>query len=253
MVVFGRQTMARNCWRRYGCASGIRGVRFHSSRLLSANTWMSYSRNGSSRVLKNCIVHGRKFSTSSLYSGNDGGVVQAKLADVSVDIRYSRPGDRIQIPYELTVSEGMLDFWQSSFHDQARITTSTPFARKVGLQDRVLPFSLVSFLTCSMTHADTALVQVALDNAIYHWPAFAGDTFTKSFQVKSVRNTSSGDRTVINFACELINQRGRICMTADKQMMFPFTVSGANPNVSFNPDTNLKQHQLLRDHILVCI
>ena len=42
--------------------------------------------------------------------------------------------------------------------NQDRVNTSTPFARALGLQDAVLPFSLVLFLTGAMTHADAAQV-----------------------------------------------------------------------------------------------
>ena len=183
-------------------------------------------------------------------------MVRPTALDLSVDLRQSCPGDVIDVPYELTISEGMLDFWHGAFHDQNRISTSTPFARKIGLQDRMLPFTLVSFLACSMTHADAALVQVALNNAVYHWPAFAGDTFTKTFEVRSVRNTSSGDRSIVNFTCNLKNQRGKVCMTANKQMLFPFRV-GENGHVSSShaetkesiPRSSMDQD--LKNHILV--
>ena len=101
-----------------------------------------------------------------------------------------------------------------------------------------------------MTHADAALVQVALDNAIYHWPAFAGDTFKKSFQVKSVRNTSDGNHTVINFSCELSNQRGRVCMSLDKRMMFPFAVPPSTLDNAPIVNPMVHTQQLLRDHLL---
>lgn len=122
--------------------------------------------------------------------------LQGEVLDFARDLRKIRPGDIIQVPYEVTITESVHDFWHSAFHSQDRITTSTPFSRKIGLQDRILPFSLVLFLTSSMTHADAAKVQVGYDNVIYHWPCFAGDTFTKIFQVLSVRNTSDGNHTV---------------------------------------------------------
>lgn len=83
-----------------------------------------------------------------------------------------------------------------AFHAQDRIHTSRPWARKMGLQDRVLPFALVLFLATSMTHADSAKVQVGFGRVAYLWPAFAGDTVTKSFTVKSIRNTSDGHHSV---------------------------------------------------------
>ena len=66
----------------------------------------------------------------------------------------------------------------------------------MGLQDRVLPFSLALFLTSSMTHADSAKIQVGYGKVAYCWPTFAGDTFTKRFTVESIRNTSDGNHSV---------------------------------------------------------
>ena len=37
---------------------------------------------------------------------------------------------------------------------------------QLGFQDQVLPFSLMLFLTGSMSHADSAVVQVAFKNAV---------------------------------------------------------------------------------------
>lgn len=175
------------------------------------------------------------------------GFIQGEVLDLAVDLRALRPGDKLDIPYELTVSESLHDFWQSAFHSQERIHTSRPFARQMGLQDKVLPFPLVLFLTSSMTHADAAKVQVGFGQVHYLWPAFAGDTFTKSFQVQSVRNTSDGNHSIISFTCDLINQRGRLCMRADKRMLFPFPMmvesSAALETRSEEPE------QLFRNHL----
>mgnify|MGYP001113887130 CR=1 FL=1 len=80
--------------------------------------------------------------------------------------------------------DSLRDFWQSAFYSHDRINTSTPFARKLGFQDQLLPFTLMLFLTGSMSHADAAKVQVGFKNAVYHWPGFAGDTFKKRFKIK---------------------------------------------------------------------
>jgi hypothetical protein len=159
---------------------------------------------------------------------SDASSVWGEVIEHAIDLRSARPGDKISIPYELTVSESMQDFWHSAFHLQDRISTSTPFARKIGLQDKVLPFSFVLFLTSSMTHADSAKVQVGFGKASYIWPCFPGDTFTKSFEVHSIRNTSDGNHSIFYFTCNLINQRNRICMTADKRMLFEFKVPESN-------------------------
>ena len=182
--------------------------------------------------------------TTPVYEGSK---VKAEILDLAVDMRTARPGDVINSPYELTVSESMQELWGCCFHSQNRISTSRPFARRIGLQDRILPFSLVLFLTSAMTHADSAKVQVGFGQSVYHWPAFAGDTFTKSFQVQSIRNTSDGNHSIFHILCSLKNQRGRICMSADKRMIFPFVVPESNVVATSEEG---EHSQLFRDHLL---
>ena len=146
--------------------------------------------------------------------------MKGEVLDYSINLRTSRPGTEIKIPYELTLTESLSEFWQSSFHSQDRINTSTPFARALGLQDRTLPFELALFLTSAMSHEDSAKVQVGFGSVVYHWPLFAGDTVRKTFQENSVRNTSDGNHSIITFKCKLVNQRGRLCMSAEKRLLF---------------------------------
>lgn len=202
--------------------------------------------NGFASASKNYNITPDNIHTNNASSSGDD-TVAGDVLDLAVNLHSSRPGDRIQIPYELTVSDAFQGFWHSVFHAQNRINTSRPFARQIGLQDRVLPFSLALFLTSSMTHADAAKVQVGFGNAIYHWPAFAGDTFTKSFTVKSIRNTSDGHHSIFHFECELINQRGRVCMSADKYLIYEFTVPCSDVELPVDPES---KGQLFRDHLI---
>jgi hypothetical protein len=117
-------------------------------------------------------------STEQLSSPSSVDLLHGSALDHAVDLRNVRPGDRLDIPYELTLSDTLQDFWSASFFDQSRIHSSTPFSRKLGFQDRVLPFSLALFLTSSMSHADAAKVQVGFGRVNYLWPLFSGDTVT---------------------------------------------------------------------------
>ena len=194
---------------------------------------------------------------SSDSSRSDSTLVKGSTLDHAVDLTLLRPGDRLDIPYEMTVTETMQEFWHASFYSQDRIHTSRPFCRKMGLQDRVIPFSLALFLTSSMSHADAAKVQVGFGRVWYVWPTFAGDTFRKSFQVNERRNTSDGNHSIIHFTCDLINHRGRLCMRADKRMLFSFAVPESNVTSSSNNDTTNvdavdepDQAHLFRDHLM---
>jgi len=130
----------------------------------------------------------RSCSSSSFKSGSSGAMfyevsglrdtsnavgsgVVGEVTDNMVDLKKTRPGDVISVPYELTISQAFRDFWQSAFYSHERINTSTPFARRLGLQDQVVPFSMMLFLTSSMTHAyDNAKIEVSYKHAKYHWP-----------------------------------------------------------------------------------
>lgn len=178
-------------------------------------------------------------------------LLQGVVLDHALDLRSVRPGDRVDIPYELTLTDTLQDFWFATFFDQSRIHTSRPFCRQMGLQDRVVPFSLALFLASSMSHADAAKVQVGFGKVQYLWPLFAGDTVRRSFTVNRVRNTSDGNHSVIHFTCDLLNQRGRLCMRADKRMLFQFPAPESN--VQSPPmDGPLSQEasHLFRDQLL---
>ncbi len=43
----------------------------------------------------------------------DGTFVQGEVLNLAADLRTFRPGDKLEIPYELTVTESMQEFWQS--------------------------------------------------------------------------------------------------------------------------------------------
>lgn len=50
--------------------------------------------------------------------------IRGEVLDLAAGLRIVRPGDKIDIPYELTITEAMQEFWQSAFHSQDRINTS---------------------------------------------------------------------------------------------------------------------------------
>lgn len=151
--------------------------------------------------------------------------VRGRVINNEIAFDKLRPRDRVDVPYEVTVGASVRDFWQSAFYSHDRVNTSAPFANALGFEDALLPFGLLLFLTGSMSHADAAKVQIAYSNARYCLPAYAGDTFTKHFVVKQVRNTSDKEHSIITFACELRNQHGKPVFTCDKKMLFPFARS----------------------------
>lgn len=154
-----------------------------------------------------------------------GSFVKGEIIDQSTDLRSARPGDVVNVPFEITVNQSFRDFWQSAFFSYDRINTSTPFARSLGLQDEVLPFNLMLFLSGSMSHGENrAKLQTGLHHGVYHCPGYAGDTFKKRFIVRKLRTTSDNEHSIITIHCELIKQNGVVVFSCEKTLLFPFQV-----------------------------
>lgn len=173
--------------------------------------------------------------------------IKPVIIDHAINLQKVRPGEIISVPYELTITSSFRDMWQSAFYSHDRINTSTPFARSMGLQDQVIPFSLMLFLCGSMSHADHAKLQIGFRNARYHWPCFSGDTFQKQFVIRSLRSTSDGNNSIFTIDCELRNQRNVTVFSCEKTMLFPFKVPPSDITVDRSSDT--KSQEFL-DHIV---
>jgi len=168
------------------------------------------------------------FKNHGTFSHESIKAVVGETIDIAIDMTKIRPGEVIDVPYEITISHSLRDFWQSAFYSHDRINTSTPFARELNLQDQVLPFHLMLFLAESMSHADHVKVQTGLKNANYLFPGFAGDTFKKKYIIRSLKNTSDGHHSIITIDCEIRNQRGVVIFACEKSLLFPFKVPSSD-------------------------
>lgn len=113
-------------------------------------------------------------------------IVVGEGTDHAIDIKMVRPWDVIHVPYQITISHSLRDFWQSVLYSHDRVNTSTPFVRKLKMQDLVLSFGLMIFIAASMSHADPWQLQTGFRNAKYLWPSFAGDTISERFIMKNL-------------------------------------------------------------------
>lgn len=172
--------------------------------------------------------------TTPGYSTMGDKYVKGEIIDQSLNLQTVRPGDTIDVPYEVTVSPSLRDFWQSAFYSYDRINTSTPFARSLGLPEQVLPFNLMLFLTGSMSHADQAKLQIGFTNAVYHW--FAGDTFKKRFVIRKLRTTSKQESSVFSIHCQLKNQLEQVVFSCEKTMLYPFKIPPSAEEVPASED-----------------
>ena len=137
------------------------------ARFLSVYSKNFYKVNKSDRHDRGALLYGAAETSPSLKLASETSVV-GEVIDNAVNLLHARPGDTVEVPYEITVSSSLRDFWQSAFYSHDRINTSTVFARSLGLQDQIVPFSLMLFLAGSMSHDDHAQTQVRM-----HHPPFS--------------------------------------------------------------------------------
>lgn len=80
-------------------------------------------------------------------------------------------------------------------------------------------------------------------------PHPTGDTFTKTVEIKRIRNTSDKERSTYDFTCRIVNQRGKVCMVCDRATMFPFFAPPSTTETP-PPEQPLKTADRLRDHVV---
>jgi len=179
--------------------------------------------------------------------------VRGELMESSIDLRNVAPGETIELPYELTVNGALRELWTTAFHTTNRLVTSRVYSQRLGFEDQILPFDLMFFLASSMSHAAAATVDVGYADARYYSAAYAGDTFRKSFLIKSRRiSVLRPDRCVMTFECIMRNQRGDVVFSVDKTMLFPVAAGERAPDFALE-ETDLSRRpppQALREQIM---
>lgn len=194
-------------------------------------------------------------STTTQSQSSIPGVVGESL-DHYLDLDHMRVGQRLDIPYELTVSDAWKTLWHSCFFQHDRPFTSDDFAQKrLKLSGAVLPTSLLTFLTGTMSHLDDTreVLDLGYANMVYERPAFAGDTFHKVFHLRSMRPTSDGNSTIVTAQCELFNAQDQRVFSLEKTMMYtqisPPTARENRFGTGSQSDAE-PAHSYLRQHII---
>lgn len=184
-----------------------------------------------------------------------------------VDWSKARIGQSVEPPYEVTMDGGWVALWQSIMFQHDRLFTSDPFAEKMKLGERILPFSMVLFQAVSMSHVDEELevMELGFKNGMYLKPAYAGDTFRKTYSVKAIRPLDreyagvKTEGTKVTLKCQLVNQDNEKIFSIDKIMWYPYPVSKhlhssdleeeTKREVDFSKPDNLRVRVLLK-HIV---
>lgn len=150
--------------------------------------------------------------------------VLGQVLDQSLDPKQIRVGQKLNIPYELTIGDSWRDIWHSCFYQHDRLYTSDLFAQSLGFERCLLPFSFMLFLTGSMSHIDDSreVMDLGFRNAIYRSPAYPGSTFSKTFYITELRPTSSGQNTIVTVHCDLSDaETHQTVFSVDKIMLYP--------------------------------
>lgn len=179
--------------------------------------------------------------------------VYGTISDLhALDFRQARVGQQIESPYEVTIHPGWRDIWHSTFFQYDRLFTSRPFAQQFALKDTPLPFSLLLFQTGSMSHLDDnkSVLDLGYENAIYERPAYAEETFKKTFLIKGLRPTSDASRTVVTVQCDLYNKSSnQRVFTVDKTLVYPEAIH-RHQHMKEPEQRPAAPKSLLLDHIL---
>ena len=133
-------------------------------------------------------------------------------------------GAVIANPYELTVTEGMLDLWLQSFYSHNPAHTSSNYANVLGnceAGSMPVPFMMALYLCVSMSDTHGAIYHLGFKNARYIKPIQTGYTLRQRITMVSVRNTADGKRSVVTTLRELINiETNEIVFSTDKMELY---------------------------------
>jgi acyl dehydratase len=181
--------------------------------------------------------------------GRKGKVIQHK-SDASII-----PGAIIDNPYELTITEGMLDLWLQSFYTHNPAYTSNQFASSIGKCDQgamPLPFMMSLYLCVSMSDTHGAIYHLGFRNAKQIKKIQTGETVRQKITMLSVKNTGDGKRSVVTTLRELINvDTNEAVFKTEKLEMYPVQTHEFDESEHIRDiNTELPQDDALLDNAL---
>lgn len=153
------------------------------------------------------------------------------------------PGSVIGNPYELTITDGMIDLWLQSFYSHNPSVTSNEFAASLGKSNQVampVPFMMALYLCVSMSDTHGAIYHLGFRNAKQLKVIQTGDTVRQKITVIAVRNTEDGKRAVVTTSRELINiKTNELVFKTEKLELYPAQPNSFGENMSV-PDYTAK-------------
>jgi citrate lyase beta subunit/acyl dehydratase len=128
-------------------------------------------------------------------------------------------------PYELTITEGMLDLWLQSFYTHDPSSTSRQYAKLLGKcsgNQMPVPFMMALYLCVSMSETHGAIFHLGFRNARMLKPIQTGNTVRQKITMLRVRNTEDGKRAVVTTLRELITvDTNEVVFRTEKLELYP--------------------------------
>jgi 2-methylfumaryl-CoA hydratase len=143
--------------------------------------------------------------------------------------QYGRKLDDFEVgqiyehPWEVTISDGMVAVWQSSFLDTNPLYSSSEYAQRLGFAGQVTPHSLVLNLGLSFSVVDVsqqAIAHLAYMDVRYPEPLYAGDTFRAFSEVLETRvSKSKSDQGTVHVRTVGLNQHDLTVLVFERKAL----------------------------------
>lgn len=149
-------------------------------------------------------------------------VIQPRYGRLLDDFRV---GDVYHHPWEVTIDDGMLAMFSSSFLDPNPLYSSRRFARELGFRDRVVhPLVMLNLALSFSVHdvSEQAIAHLAYIDLKFPTAAYSEDTLSVYSEILAVRmSESKPDRGVVHLRTTGVNQDGAVVVTFERKALIP--------------------------------
>jgi 2-methylfumaryl-CoA hydratase len=155
-------------------------------------------------------------------------------------------GDVYDHPWEVTIDDGMLALWQSSFLDANPLYSSNVYARSIGFSSRVIPASLVLNLGLSFSVHDVsqqAIAHLAYIDVRFPRPLYPGDTFKAFSEVLGVKPSKKPDRGTVHVRTTGVNQHGEAVLSFERKALIRAGKVEGRPDTPVRTLTDLERQR----------
>ncbi|KAL5503310.1 hypothetical protein EMCRGX_G010238 [Ephydatia muelleri] len=137
----------------------------------------------------------------------------------------TKVGEFVVVPYQVTVTNGWKVAWESAFLPSQGFNTSLVRAKKLGLNDLPIPFSLAVSLTAALAVSSLsyhARAHLAFTSIFQNRTLVAGDTVRALFRVEKVEHKLGANKeySIAHSTHWLINQNNEVVIQLHKKTMF---------------------------------